>query len=236
MSAGDGARAAADVVLIGAGGFARETAAWLRTEPDLPVRLVGYLDDSAQLQGRDIGGAPVLGLIDEAHERHDVRFAVCTGSPRNFGSRPAIVHRLGLPSDRYATLVHPRATVTRSVTIGVGCVLGANVVATADVTIGDHVLVMPGVVMTHDDVIEDFVTIGAGALLAGGVRIGRGAYIGAGACIREGCTIGAGALVGMGSLVLHDVPAGEVWCGQPARRLRNVETEGPALLAGGVRR
>jgi serine acetyltransferase len=40
--------------------------------------------------------------------------------------------------------------------------------------------------------------------------------------VREHVTVGAGSVVGMGSVVLRDVPAGEVWAGNPARRLREV--------------
>jgi acetyltransferase-like isoleucine patch superfamily enzyme len=42
--------------------------------------------------------------------------------------------------------------------------------------------------------------------------------------VREKLSIGAGAVVGMGSVVLQDVPAGEVWAGVPARRIRKVKT------------
>ncbi|MBA2390657.1 MAG: acetyltransferase, partial [Geodermatophilaceae bacterium] len=46
------------------------------------------------------------------------------------------------------------------------------------------------------------------------------AYLGSGALLREGLAVGAGAVIGMGSVVLEDVPAGQVWVGNPARRLR----------------
>ena len=36
----------------------------------------------------------------------------------------------------------------------------------------------------------------------------------------HGCTIGDESLIGMGAVVLKDVPPGEVWVGNPARRLR----------------
>ena len=62
--------------------------------------------------------------------------------------------------------------------------------------------------------------------LGGAVTVSRGAYVGAGALVRESVTIGAWSLIGMGSLVLHDVPAGEVWAGSPARRLRQATPAG----------
>jgi acetyltransferase-like isoleucine patch superfamily enzyme len=93
-------------------------------------------------------------------------------------------------------------------------------VLTADVTLGAHVALMPAVVLTHDDVVEDGVSFGAGARVAGGVTIGPGAYIGSGALVRENLVVGEAAVVGMGAVLTRSVPAGEVWAGTPARRLR----------------
>lgn len=212
------------LVLVGAGGSGREAVEVVRAigaaRPSSAWHLRGFLDDGAALQGRGVGGVPVLGPLDLAHELPDVSFTLCTGSPANPASRCHVARRLGLPRERYASVVHPSAVLPGTPQIGVGCLLQAGVVATVDVAIGDHVLVMPGAVFTHDDVLEDFVTVGAGVRLAGGVRVGAGAYLGSGVLVREGVTIGAGALIGMGSVVLRDVPPGEIWCGNPARRLR----------------
>lgn len=226
-----------DLVLVGAGGFGREAAEVARSAAaaDGDWTLRGFLDDGPSQQGGCVGGAPVLGPIERAHDLQDVLLVVCTGNPTDFDSRRRIIERLGLPAARYGTLVHPTAVVPPSVRIGEGCVLQAGVVATADVQIGRHVLVMPQVVFTHDDMVGDFVTIGAGALLAGGVHVGDGAYIGAGSCVREGLTIGAGALLGMGSVAVTDIPPGEVWCGNPARHLRDVAPSDSApLVTGGA--
>jgi len=152
----------------------------------------------------------------------DASVVVTTGNPRDYFSRRRIVERLDLPAARYATLVHPAAVLPRSVSLGVGTVLGARVVATAAVRVGHHAAVLPGAVLSHDVKIGDYVTIGAGVCLAGGVCVRDGAYLGAGALIRERCTVGQSALVGMGAVVLTDVPDGEVWAGVPARRLRAV--------------
>lgn len=48
----------------------------------------------------------------------------------------------------------------------------------------------------------------------------NGAWIGTGAIILPGRTIGMHAIVGAGSVVTKDVPAGEVWAGNPARKIR----------------
>jgi sugar O-acyltransferase (sialic acid O-acetyltransferase NeuD family) len=216
------------LVVVGAGGFGRETVESIRAMNACGAawQLLGYLDDNPALRGSRIDGTPVLGGLTEAKNLADASFVVCTGRPDNYASRPVIVNRLGLPPDRYATIVHPAATVSSSSRIGPGSVLLANVVLTAAVTIGAHVAIMPNVTITHDNVIEDFATIASGVCLGGHVRIGQGAYVGSGALIREDRSVGRRAMVGMGSVVLADVPAGQVWIGMPARYLRSVDTPG----------
>ena len=215
------------LVVVGAGGFARETVQLLRSHPAAgpageAYAVVGYLDDDPDRHGTMVDGTPVLGPSQQAAEFADGGGAVlvCVGNPGAPGSRARLVKRLGLPAEAYATVVHPLASVSPDSTVGVGSVLHAGVVLTAAVGLGRHAAVMPHVVLTHDDRIGDAVTFAAGVRLAGGVVVGDAAYLGAGALVREGLRIGAAALLGMGSVVLADVPPGEVWAGSPARRLR----------------
>ena len=223
--------APAPLVLVGSGGFGRETAEVVRAINAAHVArtgrerwaLQGFLDDDPARGGTTVSGTPVLGAIDDGLAgRPDAAVVVCTGHPGNFTSKRAIVRRLGLGPERYATLVHPAAVVPDSCELGEGTVVLAGVVMTADVRVGAHVGLMPQVVLTHDDRLEDYVTAGAGVRLAGGVHVAEGAYLGSGCLVRENRAIGPWALVGMGAVVTSDVPGGEVWAGVPARFVRAV--------------
>jgi sugar O-acyltransferase (sialic acid O-acetyltransferase NeuD family) len=213
------------LILIGPGGFGRETAEVVRAINAAAPRwdLLGFLDDDAARWGTSVSGVPVLGGLDALTEHPDARVVVCTGHPGDFGSKKRIVERLGLAPERYATLVHPATAIAPSCRLGEGTVVLAGVVATTDVHVGAHVGLMPQVVLTHDDRLDDFVIAGAGVLVAGTVHVQEGAYLGSGCLIRENRTIGPWALVGMGAVVTRDVPGGEVWAGVPAEFVRRVE-------------
>jgi sugar O-acyltransferase (sialic acid O-acetyltransferase NeuD family) len=219
--------AARPLVLLGAGGFARETAQLVHRHPGCGIagesyRVVGFLDDDPRREGDEVDGLPILGPTVAAVDLAAAGTAVlaCVGNPGARESRARLVSRLGLPDEAYGTVVHPLASVSPDSTVGAGSVLHAGAVLTAAVRLGRHAAVMPHAVLTHDDRLGSAVTIAAGVRLAGGVSVGDAAYLGSGAMVREGLSIGAGALVGMGSVVLSDVPRGEVWAGSPARRLR----------------
>ena len=210
------------LLLVGAGGFARETMELVRAVNRLSPAWepLGFLDDDLCRHGSEIDGIRILGPCEAVHDHPEALVVACVASPSDPMRRLALVSRLALPPERYATLVHPTAVVPASATIGHGSVLHAMTVLTADVRLGAHVAVMPAVVLTHDDVVGEGATFGAGVRLAGGVTVERGAYVGSGALVREGAVVGAGAVVGMGAVVTGSVPAAEVWVGVPARRLR----------------
>ena len=91
------------------------------------------------------------------------------------------------------------------------------------VRIGSHVLLGGGVkIMDSDAHSLDYEKRGKGGLdipVTKPIRIGDHAFVGANAMILKGVTIGSKAIIGAGSVVTHDVPDGEIWAGNPARKI-----------------
>ncbi|WP_026425894.1 NeuD/PglB/VioB family sugar acetyltransferase [Actinokineospora inagensis] len=204
------------LLLVGAGGLAREVLAAARALPG-EFKTIGMLDDNPERHGSEVDGVPVLGPTGLVHELTDALVLVCVASPVRPDGRATVVRRLDLPAERYATLVHPAASVAPGVELGEGTVLLAGTVITAPQRVGAHVLTMPHVLFTHDDSVADFVTCAGRAALAGAVTVAESAYLGAGSLVRQDVRIGARAVLGMGAVALSDVPDGETWVGVPAR-------------------
>jgi acetyltransferase-like isoleucine patch superfamily enzyme len=93
---------------------------------------------------------------------------------------------------------------------------------TAYVTIEEDVFVAPMVVTTNDNFMGR--TEKRLALMKG-CTIRRGARIGGGVHILPGIEIGQEAFIGTGAVVTKNVPAYELWFGNPARRRKEVPTE-----------
>ena len=97
--------------------------------------------------------------------------------------------------------------------------------------IGDNVTIKPGVQIWDGITIEDDVFIGPNVTFTNDLfprskkhpekfektLIKKGASIGANATILAGITIGENALIGAGSVVTKDIPANEIWLGNPAK-------------------
>ena len=55
------------------------------------------------------------------------------------------------------------------------------------------------------------------------VTIGNNVWIGMNACILPGVTIGDNSIVGSGSVVTKNIPANEIWAGNPARFIKKLD-------------
>jgi len=210
---------ASPLILVGAGGLAREAAEAVRAinAERSTWTLLGYLDDDPAKHGTSMAGLPVLGSVDDLRKYPDAQLVLCPVRPDNYVARSRLASRLALDDDRYATLVHPSASIGSTCEVGAGCVVLAHAALTADVVVNRHTIIMPQVVLTHDVRVCEFATLASGARIGGSCHIGPGAYIGSGACVREGITVGERAMVGMGAVVTRDVPPERLWVGCPAR-------------------
>lgn len=117
-------------------------------------------------------------------------------------------------------VIHPRATISSYVSLGMGNFVSANAIINAFVEIGNNCIINTGAIVEHECTIGDASHIAPGAVLAGNVTIGSQTFIGANSVIKQGVTIGDNVTIGAGGVVIKDIPSGETWVGNPAKRIK----------------
>lgn len=136
-----------------------------------------------------------------------------------------------------STRVWQYCVVLPDARIGEDCNICSHCLIENDVIIGNRCTIKCGVQVWDGIEIEDDVFIGSNVTFTNDkyphsqnenwtllkTRVCKGATIGAGSTILPGITIGKGAIIGAGSVVTKDVPAGELWMGNPAKFYRKVD-------------
>lgn len=89
--------------------------------------------------------------------------------------------------------------------------------------VGARTFVMARCHLGHDSQIGADCELAPGTVIGGHAVLEDGVRCGIGVLVRPFIRVGAGARLGAGAVVVKDVPAGEVWCGNPARKLERRE-------------
>jgi sugar O-acyltransferase (sialic acid O-acetyltransferase NeuD family) len=204
------------LVIVGAGGHARETAyAFLLAAK--PGRFLGFLADEGSKSTPE--GWPIIGTIDAAASHVRARFIVAINDPRTRRTVVGRLTRIGV--DHWGCVIHPDVRLHASVRVGVGTSILGGCQLTTNIHVGHHCILNRGSQVGHDAFVGDFCSLNPGACVAGGAEIGPGCELGSMCALRQRTAIGVGATVGMGATVLEDVPSDAVVVGNPARLLRS---------------
>src|SRR5439155_1870230 len=164
-------------LVIGAAGHAEEVAWSLREQRRAEgVQCEFIFFDDRRPPGRMASGlgylAGPLETVGEHVQPPDTSLVLGVGLPR---TKLAVTRRLAPLGLRWATVIHPAATIGPNVSIGEGSYVGAGAIVTVNVRIGRFATVNMHCQVAHDDVLGDFVTLHPDAHLAGNVSIGDGA-------------------------------------------------------------
>ncbi|MBX3166365.1 MAG: acetyltransferase [Candidatus Eremiobacteraeota bacterium] len=183
-------------------------------------RPLGFLDDRPAQAS--VHGFPILGGLAAVSDFDpQVQFVTAIGSPTSYRDKPALLDRLGIARERWASVIHPSSSVSQWAAIGRGCVILQQCTLSAGCRLGDQVVMLPGCRVSHDTEVSDYNTLATGVILSGFVEVERNCYLGAGSLVRERLRLGEGCLLGIGSVVVKSVAAGERVAGNPARPLKS---------------
>jgi sugar O-acyltransferase (sialic acid O-acetyltransferase NeuD family) len=210
------------IVVVGAGGFGRESLDILRvlnSGAKGPVyEVLGFVDDGAtdaNIARVKRAGSQVLGKIKTwSQSSPPVSFVLGVGSPTVRERLATVLESHGHVA---ATLIHPAAHLGSQVTVGQGSVICAGVSVATNVTLGRFVHLNANSTVGHDSEMQNFVSVNPGAVISGECSIGARAMVGAGAVVLQGLRVGSNSVVGASACVVTDVDPGVVVKGVPAR-------------------
>lgn len=193
------------LILLGGGGHAKVVA---ETAAALGWELAGILDPGRG-KGSVVAGMTVLGTgLDLGEDPAWLRDCAFFPAIGNGEARWREYGRLRAAGARVPSLVHPRAVLSPSASVGAGSVVMAGAIVQAAGRIGEAVIVNTGAQIDHDCRIGDGVMIAPGAILCGGVEIDDHAFVAAGVVIVPGVKIGRNAFIGAGTVVVDSLPGG----------------------------
>lgn len=209
------------IVVVGAGGFAREVR-WLIQEINAVSpewTFGGYVvSDLAKLGEHDDRDA-VRGDLRwlEAHAQDVDALAIGIGTP---AARLSISAELGrsLPQAEWPALVHPNVRMDRaSCVLEAGALVCAGTIATVNVRFAAFSMVNLACTIGHEAVIGSGSVLNPTVNISGGVSLGTGVLVGTGAQILQYVKVGDGATVGAGAVVTRHVEPGATVIGIPAK-------------------
>jgi sugar O-acyltransferase (sialic acid O-acetyltransferase NeuD family) len=215
------------LVIVGAGGFAREVA-WLVSDIDRIQRqyeFIGFVVSDLSSLSKHDSRDRVLGDLTwlEEHAAEVQAAAIGIGTP-HLRLRVGAELKSRMPSIELPALIHPTAQFDHdSCSVEEGVLICAGTIGTVNIRFGPFCMVNLSCTIGHEAV------IGAGAVLnptvniSGGVHLGKGVLVGTGAQILQYVRVGEGATVGAGSVVTKNVDPGTTVVGVPAKPLAKKE-------------
>lgn len=201
-----------EILIVCGGNLARMCIDTLRVMGG--YRLGGITDMYAK-PGSLLMGVPYIGDIDILEKKYKAGYRtainayaglVSSNTDELFFARKKLYERIKSYQFFMPNLIHPKATVENSATMGEGNLIFAEAYIGSEAYIGNNCIINTGSIISHNCIIGDHCKISPGAMIAGNVVIGENSIIGMGVTIYMKVKIGKNVIIYNGKSVFNDVP------------------------------
>lgn len=208
-----------DILIIGAGGFAREVL-FLLENNNKKVKewnILGFVDNE---RTDNLHGYPIWGTDERLLGFNRAIFVVCAVGNPNLKKK--IIERLR-PNHN---IIFPNIISIDSqgdwnnIIMPEGCIICGGSILTTDIVLGGFVTVNLGCTIGHDTRIGNYSTISPGSNISGNVIIEECVDIGTGCQIIPKGYVEKHAVLGAGTVVISRIPAESTAVGVPARVIK----------------
>ena len=203
-----------DLIIIGAG----NVGAFLAYNLNLfegSYKLLGFLDDDYQKNGKQIAGCPVLGPIDTIAQ-YPAGTAVAVGIAAPL-TRKRIVEEINHLPLKFPSFISGNAWLSNNVTTGKGVIIYPGVSINYESVLGDFVILNMNCAIGHNATIGNCCTLAPGVNFGGFTTLYECVEVGIGACTKQRIHIGRNSIIGGQAMVIGPVPEGSVVVGVPGR-------------------
>ncbi len=181
--------------------------------------ILGFLNDN---ETEPINGYPILGKINkEVIEKYllddDVHFFYTLISVKLNYKFLYKLNDLEIPIERFATIIHPTAVVSKTAKIGYGVCIQPFVSVGPNTNIGNFIHIFAQSLIGHGATLDDYSYVANNACIGADVHLKEGAYLGTNATTLEYVTLGKWSITGIGTVVLKNVEDYAKVVGSPAK-------------------
>ena len=172
------------LILLGGGGHCKSCIDVIEQEGKYEI--AGILDNEEFL-GQKILSYEYIGTDDDIGKfaKKGYLFLITVGQIKTVSIRKKIFSLLKENSAQMATVVSPRAYVSKYAKLGQGTIIMHDALVNASATVGENCIINTKALIEHDAIIEDFCHISTSAVINGGVRVKEGTFFGSNAVSKE---------------------------------------------------
>lgn len=189
-----------DIILIGGGGHCKSCIDVI--EMTNKYNIIGILDRKDKV-GSQVLGYNIVGTDDDIPKylNKNIVFLLTIGQLQSSDLRVRLFEKIKKSGGEFATIVSPRAYVSKYALLGEGSIIMHGAQVNAGSKIGKNCIINSKALIEHDCNISDNCHVAVGAVIAGGVDIGECSFIGANSTIVQSLSIPCNTFVKAGSLV-----------------------------------
>jgi sugar O-acyltransferase (sialic acid O-acetyltransferase NeuD family) len=207
------------IILVGGGGHCASCIDVI--EQGQQFEIAGIVDMPAK-SGTTLLGYSVIGNDADITEltKEFRYFLITLGQIETPQRRIALFNLIIESGGKLATVISPRAYVSRHADIGAGTIIMHNALVNAGAHIGVNSIVNSCALIEHDATIGDHCHISTGAIINGGTQIAEKTFIGSNSVIRDNIRVGSNSVISAGIRVVKAIPDNSFYAGDKIKTQR----------------